>query len=487
MPGPRPGTDPWPRSLPSRALQAHCLTLLEGLVIEHLRRHGSDPERSLAAIGIGRSTRECLLQIGDGELDTSLAHVGSGSIEPDGDPDRTASYAAGEATGDGPRFRVLRPHATGGLGAIFVALDTELNREVALKQIIDQYADDPSSRHRFLMEGEVTGRLEHPGIVPVYGLGCYANGRPYYAMRLIKGENLKEAIARFHDVDPATDQLNWNRGLNRLLGRFLDVCHAVDYAHNRGILHRDLKPSNIMLGRFGETLVVDWGLAKVIGRCGEPPITGEATLRPISAADTTPTRVGVAVGTLAYMSPEQATGRLDMLSPASDIYSLGAILYNILTGHLPFDGRGNDEDVKNKIQKGDFASPRSLSPEVPSVLEAICVRAMALAPADRYASASTMIDEIENWMADEPIQSYRSAMASYMTLVHDHPEEPKYHEGLARSRIDLGNVLHVLGRHSDADAVFRDAIGDYRAKRSGNARRAESLVLVPGRDCRNLQ
>ena len=158
------------------ALETPCLTLVEGLVLEHLRRYGSDPQRSLAALGVGRSTRECLAQIGNAELDASLAQVGSGPTELDADPDRTASYAVGTATSDGLRFRVLRPHARGGLGAVFVALDTELHREVALKQILDRHADDPNSRQRFLIEAEITGGLEHPGIVPVYGLGHYAGG-----------------------------------------------------------------------------------------------------------------------------------------------------------------------------------------------------------------------------------------------------------------------------------------------------------------------
>jgi eukaryotic-like serine/threonine-protein kinase len=169
---------------------------VEAMVALHIKVHGGDVAQSLAAIPAGRSTREGLAAIGDPGLDTSLASVGPRT--DDGDADRTASYAVGAATSDGQRFRILRPHAQGGLGAVFVALDGELHREVALKQILDRYADDPASRARFLLEAEVTGGLEHPGIVPVYGLGTYGDGRPYYAMRFIRGDSLKDAIAAFH-------------------------------------------------------------------------------------------------------------------------------------------------------------------------------------------------------------------------------------------------------------------------------------------------
>ncbi|HEV3120657.1 MAG TPA: serine/threonine-protein kinase, partial [Isosphaeraceae bacterium] len=229
----------------------------------------------------------------------------------------------GPLTAGGRRFRIVRPHARGGLGEVFLARDVELNREVALKRIRERNADNPVSRARFLLEAEVTGRLEHPGIVPVYGLGHTEDGRPYYAMRFIKGESLQHAIDAFHRPDgaghnPATRTLV----LRQLLGRFLDVCNAIDYAHTRGVLHRDLKPSNILVGPFGETLVVDWGLAKTVDKATIPVPSEESSLRSPEVSGSTPTQIGSALGTPQYMSPEQAAGRVDLLGPASDIYSL---------------------------------------------------------------------------------------------------------------------------------------------------------------------
>ncbi len=173
-------------------LDAADRVAVEALAARHLTKHGADPEKSLAAISLGRSTRESLGGVGDAALDASIAHAGSTSTQPGEGADRTTSYTVGTAASDGQRFRLLRPHAQGGLGAVFVALDTELHREVALKQLLGHHADDPDSRQRFLIEAEITGGLEHPGIVPVYGLGSYDDGRPYYAMRFIKGDSLKD-------------------------------------------------------------------------------------------------------------------------------------------------------------------------------------------------------------------------------------------------------------------------------------------------------
>jgi eukaryotic-like serine/threonine-protein kinase len=381
--------------------------VVRALVVMHVKKQGGDPERSLAAINAGRSTRESLARLGDVDIEASIAHVGIDVISTQAgeDADRTASYAVGTATTDGQRFQLLRPHACGGLGAIFVALDAELNREVALKQILGRHADDPMSRQRFVVEAEVTGGLEHPGIVPVYGLGTYGDGRPYYAMRFIRGDSLKEAIDQFH----ADERLKKRPGqraleLRKLLRRFLDVCNAIDYAHSRGVLHRDIKPANIIVGKHGETLVVDWGLAKVLGQ--SDPGSAERALIPKSSSGSSETLPGSAMGTPAYMSPEQARGDLDHLGPRSDVYSLGATLYVLLTGQTPLEG----DDVGALLraaQEGRFPPPRKRDPSIDKALEAVCLKAMALAPEDRYATPSALADDLERWMADEPVSAWR--------------------------------------------------------------------------------
>jgi serine/threonine protein kinase/tetratricopeptide (TPR) repeat protein len=322
----------------------------------------------------------------------------------------TAHHRTGEGKHDpsaatrGTRFRILHPHAAGGLGEVFVARDEELNREVALKQIQTRHASNPESQARFLIEAEVTGGLEHPGIVPVYSLGRHPDSRPFYVMKFIRGETLKDAIDRFHKAANRNDR---ERTVEfcKLLRRFIDVCNTIAYAHSRGILHRDLKPANIMLGRFGETLVVDWGLAKPVGVAGETGRGPESPLWPASTSGSAETQPGTMMGTPQYMSPEQASGRLDQAGPASDVFSLGATLYCLLTGRPAFDG-ATANTVIDKVCRGEFPSPRTISSSIPAPLDAICVKAMAHRPEDRYPSASALADEIEHWLADEPVSAY---------------------------------------------------------------------------------
>ena len=313
--------------------------------------------------------------------------------------------AADVARGDGSRFSRVRPHARGGLGEVSVARDRELGREVALKEILGRFADDTHSRSRFVLEAEVTGALEHPGVVPVYGLGQFEDGRPYYAMRFVQGDSLRKAIGRFHKEGGIRAN---GRQLRSLLGQLVDVCNAIAYAHDRGVLHRDLKPDNVMLGRYGETLVVDWGLAKVMGR-EEPSAVGRdesATSGDVlSGSGGSATRDGIAIGTPAYMPPEQARGDLSEIGPAADVYSLGATLYHILTGHPPATG-ATVAEILERVKRGDIASAREVDDRVPAALSAIAARAMATAPQARYVSAAALADDVDRWLADEPVDAY---------------------------------------------------------------------------------
>jgi serine/threonine protein kinase len=386
------------------AFDAPGRALLDTLVDAHLKLHGGDTEKSLAALAVSRSTRESLAAAGS-EVEATLAHVAFGSAEPG--LDDTVTFSVGSASSDGQRFRVLRLHARGGLGAVFVAFDEELNREVALKQILDDRADDPTIRQRFVAEAEITGGLEHPGVVPVYGLGTYGGGRPYYAMRFIKGDSLKEAVEQFHGDDALkSDPGRRSLALRKLLRRFLDVCNAIDYAHSRGVIHRDLKPSNIIVGKHGETLVVDWGLAKAVGKSGPGAATDERTLVPSSASGAAETLPGSALGTPAYMSPEQAAGDLDRLGPRSDVYSLGATLYCLLTGKPPFE-REDVGEILLRVRRGEFPRPRQVDQSIDRALEAVCLKAMATESAGRYSSCRALAEDVERWMADEPVSAYR--------------------------------------------------------------------------------
>jgi eukaryotic-like serine/threonine-protein kinase len=388
-----------------RVLSVERRTLLDALVQEHLKQHGNDSQRSLVAANAVRCVGPDLQEIADDEVQASLSSLG-----PPLDLERTTRHDPSSQR-DGSRYRRLRPHARGGLGEVFVAEDTELHREVALKEIQPERADDPLSRGRFVLEAEITGALEHPGIVPVYGLGVYPDGRPYYAMRFIRGGSFKEAIDSFHAAEkPDRDPGERSLALRQLLRRFIDVCNAVAYAHSRGVLHRDLKPANVMLGKFGETLVVDWGLAKA---GFEPPssedmaheVTIEPALFPSSGSDLLATQTGAVLGTPAFMSPEQAAGRLNELGTASDIFSLGSTLYVLLTGKKPFDGTDRGEIVA-RVQRGQFSPPRLVKSGTPSALDAICCKAMALRPGDRYPTALDLAADVEHWLADEPVAAY---------------------------------------------------------------------------------
>jgi serine/threonine-protein kinase len=404
-----------------QALRPDQHAALDVLVGMHLECHEDDAEKSLAAISVPALLHRELRSLGDNDVDASLARVPT----PPRDASVLPSTTAEKPGRLGLRYQVLRQHGKGGIGEVFVARDQELNREIALKEIRQEHADDPHSRGRFVREAEITGGLEHPGIVPVYGLGQYGDGRPFYAMRFIQGETLKDAIARYHQASPvasapgelgasapeALGALTPSRSpefeLRALVTRFVAVCNTIAYAHNRGVIHRDIKPANIMLGKYGETLIVDWGLAKALS---DSPARSASDGLPEPAlvprlAEIGETQTGAALGTPAYMSPEQAAGRVDLLAPASDIYSLGATLYTLLTGRPPIESKESVE-ILRKAQRGEWLPARQVKSDVPPALEAICGKAMAMKPEQRYATALELAADVEHWLADEPMAAY---------------------------------------------------------------------------------
>lgn len=311
----------------------------------------------------------------------------------------------------GHRYEILAPHAKGGLGVVYKASDREFGREVALKSLQRDGILDEVRRAKFRREAKITGCLEHPGIVPVYSLGVDDRGEPYYAMRFVQGENLKARLDRFHEDRVRHGRRLDGAELRSLLRRFLAVCDAVGYAHDRGVVHRDLKPGNIMLGEHGETLVVDWGLANWFREADERQGESKLALPPLTYSDDSEkTADGTLLGTPVYAPPEQLTGRTEEISPASDVYSLGVVLYEILTGSRPVEAE-TVVDLVAKVEAGNHVPARERLREVPAALDAICRKAYALDPKRRYASANLLKQDVEAWLDDRPILAKPDSLA----------------------------------------------------------------------------
>ena len=303
------------------------------------------------------------------------------------------------------RFRKAQLHQTGGLGNVYLAKDTELNRQVAVKEIKAKYVLSDAHRARFARETWITSQLEHPGIVPVYGLGHRSDGTPYFAMQFIQGKTLKSAISAFHESVGESSKTA-HLEFRRLLQRFLDVCNTIHYAHSQGVIHRDIKPSNIMIGPFGKTYVVDWGLAKVLATDSETqPEAPQGDGEPLLAIenDNTASVLGNAAGSPGFMSPEQTDGQAEQIGSAADIYSLGATLHNLITNEVP-------PGVQQLRSQGpaNYWSQLRVAPWQRR-LKSICALAMSFEPSKRYDSAAAMAEDIENYLLDLPLVAHQES------------------------------------------------------------------------------
>jgi tetratricopeptide (TPR) repeat protein len=377
---------------------------VQRLVERKLKRHGGDARAGLADL-TGEAVQQSLAAVADPEARRSL-----------GLPQSAATHVIvstiGYLPGSRDRYTLTRLHAQGGVGRVWLARDQSLGRDVALKELRPETSDHPAIWARFLEEARITGQLEHPNIVPVHELAGPAKGDgesaerpPFYTMRFVKGRTLSEASRAYH-ARRAEGQAGALE-MRELLQAFVGVCQALAYAHSRGVIHRDLKGQNVVLGDFGEVIVLDWGLAKVVGQAEEtltPPLEVD------HAAGRGETMQGHAMGTPAYMSPEQAEGRWELVDRRTDVYGLGAILYEILCGRPPFDG-ANTAEVLRLVAQEPPVRPRIVCDATPAALEAVCVKALEKKPADRYPTALALAADVKRWMADEPVSTYREPFA----------------------------------------------------------------------------
>jgi len=358
---------------------------IEYLLKRNLERHGGDAAATLMAAR--DDVKRQLADLNDAEIQGCLTNLARSK-----DPNSTLTLDLMLQPRD--RYTRTRLHAIGGIGQIWVAHDHQLGRDIALKQLRSDKPGSDMLLRRFLREARITAQLEHPGIVPVYQLAeSLQNQQPFYTMRLVKGRTLTEAARAYHKTR-TQGQANLLEFLS-LLNSFVAVCNTIAYAHSRDIIHRDLKGQNVVLGDFGEVVVLDWGLAKMVDRI-DLEYDAASTVDQVASEDVDLTIEGEMIGTPAYMAPEQALGSLGLIDRRTDVYGLGAILYEILTGKCPFAG-ADAQEVLLKVRKEEPLPPHEFWPDVPSALETACLRALRKTPGDRHSSAIELAHEVQNW------------------------------------------------------------------------------------------
>ena len=381
------------------SLDSKSIATLEQLAdLKVSRADGNTHETLMKTVGSAPRVKNALFNFGP--LDESQ----------DGISQENGATVAAEELPTSDRYELGKVHGRGGLGQVWRAKDRYLAREVALKEILPSAAQITEVNDRFLREAKITGQLEHPGIVPVYDIGRLSDEeQPFYVMRFVDGETLDDRIKQYHEFPKGSEKATLL--LRDLLGAFVGICNAIAFAHDKNVLHRDLKPQNVILGNFGEVSVLDWGLARLIDsdeeNIGEG--VGVADLDQIEK-----TAAGTVMGTPAYMAPEQAQGKLDELTTKTDVYALGTILYQILTGRPPFNERKYDSLIQRIIEQAP-ASPRQLNSAVAAPLSAICLKALEKKPSDRYETATEFANDINRYLADEKVHAYSESIGEQVS------------------------------------------------------------------------
>jgi WD40 repeat protein/serine/threonine protein kinase len=293
------------------------------------------------------------------------------------------------------RYEIKREFGKGGMSVVYLAYDTHIGREVAFKQLLQKVIEQAERQgtqgrvflSRFMREARITGQLEHPSIVPVYEVGRRDDGSLYYTQKLIRGRTLTKALKESKDLPSRL----------KMLSHVVDLCQAIGYAHVRGVIHRDIKPDNVMVGEFGETVVLDWGIARVI----HEPVDD----REMNVDKNDETQEGDVLGTPSYMSPEQAMGKQSQVDEQSDVWSLGAVLYEVLTGIPPFTGKTPIQTIM-KVQKDPVIPVKQLCPEAPPELAAVAERALQRDKRQRYKHAKQLADDIEAFQSGARVTAF---------------------------------------------------------------------------------
>jgi WD40 repeat protein len=407
------------------------------------------------------------------------------------------------------RYSESREVGRGAMGAVYRVTDGDLRRQLAMKVMlgdpgVESASEDESvvrRRARFLEEAQVTGQLDHPGIVPVHELGLDSQGRLYFTMKLVRGRDLREVFeSARRDAD------GWN--LPRAIGVLQRVCEAMAFAHSKGVVHRDLKPANVMVGRFGEVYVMDWGLARVLARDGEAKAgesgavaAADASLGPIrterkeqsSGSDSgLGTMDGDIVGTPSYMAPEQARGRLEDIGPRVDVYSLGAMLYELLSGHAPYAQAGEKPSataVLTSLMKG---APPELAREAkgaPEELVAICEKAMARDLRQRYADMLEVGEDLRAWLEGRVVRAHSTgAIVEFRKWIGRNRAFAATVAAAITVALGLAATLAVQqSRANDELAVERDAAKKSAEEAQAARTRTEEVNLKLAEEQRTAQ